>query len=143
MISQQIVEYLKLTHGLYNTLVMLLFIHQGWLGLKIRQGKGANIPKDFTVIKRHRDRGPALVLMGLMGYMAGNILVYVDKGQIIQFPAHFIIGSSVSFLLIATFFISRKIKGPGSLWRNIHYFTGLGIICLYLLQVFLGLNILL
>jgi hypothetical protein len=143
MIAPQWIEYLKLGHGLYNTLMMLLIVNQGWLGLKMRKKRKAGSPKDIKVLKKHRGRGPVLALMGSLGFLAGTLLVYVDKGHLLEFPAHFITGASISFLLITTFLISRKIKGPEPSWRNIHYGIGLGIICLYLFQVFLGLNILL
>jgi hypothetical protein len=51
MNAPEFIEYLKLGHGLFNTLMMLLFVIQGWLGLKIRRKRKAAIPKDFTVIK--------------------------------------------------------------------------------------------
>jgi len=81
--------------------------------------------------------------MGLAGFLAGTTLVYVDKGHLLEFPTHFVTGAIISFLLITTFLVSRKIKGPDPLLRNIHFIIGITILCLYLFQIFLGLNILL
>ena len=143
MIPSWLVEYLKLGHGLFNTLMMLLFVNQGRLGLKIRKKRKGDLPKDFTIIRKHRKRGPVLALFGILGFLAGVTLVYMDKARILEFPAHFITGASISFLLIATFLISRGIRGPESSLRIIHFIIGIGILCLYLFQIFLGLNILL
>lgn len=143
MIPSSWVEYLKLGHGLFNTLMMLLFVNQGRLGLKIRKKRKGSLPKDFMIIKKHRERGPVLTLFGVLGFLAGVTLVYLDKARILEFPAHFITGASISFLLITTFLISRGIKNPESSLRTIHFIIGIGIVCLYLFQIFLGLNILL
>lgn len=143
MNAPEFIEYLKLGHGLFNSLMMLLFGIQAWLGLKIRRKRKTDGQKDFTVIKKHRGRGPVLAMMGIAGFLAGVTLVYVDKGHILEFPGHFVTGASISFLLITTFLISRKIKGPDPLLRNIHFTIGITILCLYLFQMFLGLNILL
>ncbi len=143
MIPSPFIEYLKLGHGLFNTLVMLLFVNQGWLGLKIRKERKGGLPKDFTIIKKHRGRGPIFVLFGILGFLAGVTLVYMDNARILEFPAHFVTGACISLLLITTFLISRGIKGPESSLRTIHFVIGISILCLYLFQIFLGLNILL
>jgi hypothetical protein len=50
-------EYFKLAHGTFNSLVMLLFIRQGWLGLQIRKNRLSGTPL-VPAIKRHRRTGP-------------------------------------------------------------------------------------
>jgi hypothetical protein len=54
-----------------------------------------------------------------------------------------IVGSCIALLIIATFIISKKIKGPESLWRTPHFMIGLFILLLYIVQIYLGLGILL
>jgi hypothetical protein len=77
MIPPWLVEYLKLGHGLFNTLMMLLFVNQGWLGLKIRKKRKGDLPKDFTTIRKHRKRGPVLTLFGIFRISCwGHIGVY-------------------------------------------------------------------
>ena len=71
------------------------------------------------------------------------MLISIDKGHFFEYPLHNIVGAGIVILLVATFFITQKIKGPESTWRIRHLIVGIGILCLYLVQLFLGLNILL
>ncbi|MHB8909917.1 MAG: DUF4079 family protein [Syntrophales bacterium] len=143
MIGREWVDPLRVLHGTYNALVALLFLYQGWLGLKIRKagrGGGAREPR---VIRRHRGNGPVLVVLGILGYAAGATLIAIDKGHLFEYRAHHLMGLTIVILLATTFFISRKIKGPVSPWRTPHFLLGLAILAAYLVQLFLGLNILL
>lgn len=142
MIPREWLDVLRIVHGSYNTIVALAFVHQGWLGLKIRKERKAAGARDFDVVKKHRNRGPILVLSGILGYVAGAMLIYVDKGHLFKYPLHSIVGSGIVILLAATFFIAREIKGPESPWRTRHALVGIGILCLYLVQLFIGLNVL-
>lgn len=142
MISKEAIAYLKLTHGIYNTVIAALFIYQGWLGLKIRKERNAGNMQPLKTIKRHRGNGPPLVILSAMGFCAGAILVYIDKGDILKYPVHLINGIFIALSINITFLISTKIKGNSSTWRSRHLLLGLFIICLYLLQVFFGLDIL-
>jgi hypothetical protein len=83
------------------------------------------------------------VLLGILGYVAGAVLISIDKGHFFEYPLHNIVGAGIVILLAATFFIAREIKGTESPWRIRHLIVGIGIVCLYLMQLFLGLNILL
>lgn len=137
--SKELISYLKLLHGAYNTVVISLFIYQGILGLRIRKSE----KKPFHIIRRHRKIGPVIVILGILGFIAGMTVVFLDSGRIFKYPFHFITGLTIVFLIITTFIISRKIKGPETYWRNRHYALGILIICLYFVQAFLGLGILL
>ncbi len=137
--NKDIIAYLKLLHGAYNTLVILLFIYQGSLGLRIRRSDA----KPFHLIKRHRKLGPVAAALGVSGFIIGMALVYLDSGRIFKYPLHFITGLTIVSLITATYFISRKISGAETYWRNRHYALGILIICLYPVQAFLGLGILL
>ncbi len=141
IIDKQAIAYLRPVHGFYNIVVMFLFMYQGWLGIKIRKGRKSG-KQSIKAVKRHRKAGPVLVLMGIFGYLAGNTLVYLDHGHFLEHSLHFITGSFIVLSIITTFFISRRIKSPESPWRFPHFRLGILIICLYLIQVFLGLWIL-
>jgi hypothetical protein len=142
MIDKQIIAYLKLIHGAFNTLVMLLLIYQGWFGLRIRNMRRAGRPPDFRMIKRHRKNGPFFTILGCLGFIAGIIIVYLDEGSIFEYPLHFIVGLVITFSLITTYLISKRISGAESPLRTPHFILGIGTLVLYLVQVFLGLGIL-
>lgn len=129
-------------HGSFNIFVFIMFLYQGWLGLKIRGERKAKKPPTFTIIKRHRKTGPLLVLMSIAGFFVGATIVYLDEGEILEHPLHFFTGSVIVFSVLMTFLISRAIKGRELPWRNLHFMIGLIIICLYFIQVLIGIGIL-
>ena len=137
--SKELISYLKLFHGAYNSLILMLFVYQGVLGLKIRKSD----QKPFHLIKRHRKIGPVAAVLGVAGFIAGTTLVYLDKRRIFVYPLHFITGLFIVSLIIATYIISNKIKGPDPYWRDRHYILGILILSLYFIQAFLGLGVLL
>ena len=141
MPDKELIANLRLVHGSYNAIMMFLFIYQGWLGLRIRRGRKAGNPQ-FAAIKRHRKSGPVFAIMGVAGFFAGAILIYLDYGRLLKYPPHFITGLAVVFSITTAFLISRKIKGTDSAWRTPHFRRGLLVLCLYLIQVFLGIGIL-
>ena len=143
MIDRAYVDYLKILHGSYNMVVALLFIYHGSLGWRIRKERKAGGKRDFMVIKRHRTKGPFFTLLGIVGYFSGAVLVYIDKGHLLEYPSHIIGGSFLALFIITTFIISRRIRGPESLWRTPHFIIGLAVLLLYIVQIFIGLNILL
>ena len=141
MIDKQTIAYLKLLHGAYNTVMMFLFMYQGLLGLKIRRQRVRG-GQNFSIVKRHRKLGPVLALMGVAGFIAGMIVIYIDKGHVMEYPLHFLTGMSIALSITAAFLISRNIKGADSPWRTPHLIIGIVILCLYLVQVTLGIGIL-
>jgi hypothetical protein len=142
MSSKDFIPYLKIVHGSFNTIVMFLFLYQGWLGLTIRrQRKGGRSPI-LKIIRRHRKFGPIFVFWGVIGFLAGLTLVYIDEGRVFEYPLHFIMGSLITLSLVTTFLISRRIRSDNPSWRTPHFMLGLLIIFFYFIQIFLGLGIL-
>jgi hypothetical protein len=137
--SKELIANLRLIHGAYNTVVILFFVYQGILGLRIRRSE----KKPFHIIRRHRKIGPVIAVLGIAGFIAGMTVAFLEWGRILKYPFHFITGLTIVSLIITTFIISRKIKGPDPYWRNRHYALGILIILFYSVQAFLGLGILL
>ncbi len=143
MIPGEWIEPLRLLHGGYNTLIGLAVAYQGWLGLRIRNTRRGGGDRDFGAVRRHRGNGPVLALLGALGYVAGAALIALDKGHLFAYPLHHLLGTAIVTLIAATFLLSRQIRGLESRWRTPHFLLGLAILAAYLLQLFLGLNILL
>ena len=143
MSSRDLIPYLRMAHGFFNIMVMLLFCYQGWLGLRIRGHRKEGGPPIFKPVRRHRRFGPIWVVLGLLGYLAGWILVYFDHRHLLEYPAHALMGTVIAVAICTTFLISRRIKSLDSPWRTPHFLLGIGIVSLYLVQAFLGLGILL
>ena len=80
--------------------------------------------------------------MGVLGFFIGFTLVVLDSGNVLQFPAHFLVGCTIVLCLLSTFLVSRNIKGPDSPYRTPHFVIGIAILCLYLVEVFIGLGVL-
>lgn len=134
-------DYLKLLHGAYNTIVMAFFIRQGWLGLAIRRERLAGRPLPAVAIGRHRKRGPLLAGMAPLGFLAGAGLSYMDHGHIPHHPLHFATGAVLMLAIGGTFLVSRQIRGEAAPWRTVHFTIGIAILVLYPLQAFLGLGV--
>ena len=143
LIDIQILYDLRLAHGIFNLCVMLLFFYQGWLGFKIRRARRTKVPAPIPVIKRHRKTGPILVCLAAAGFLAGLALVLLDTGNILEFPAHLFVGLVIVALILTTYTVSRKIRGPDSPYRTTHMIIGVSILSLYIVQIFLGLEVLL
>ncbi|MCI0468567.1 MAG: DUF4079 family protein, partial [Nitrospirae bacterium] len=86
--------------------------------------------------------GPVLAILGIAGFFAGIILIYLDYGRILKYPLHFINGLAVVFAIISTYLISRKITGADSPARPVHLRRGILLLSLYALQILLGAAIL-
>jgi hypothetical protein len=143
MIDKQVLAYAKLLHGSFNAFLMLLFIYQGWLGLRIRSIRKTGLPPVFTVMRKHRKLGPVLAPLGVSGFLSGATMVYLDKAHVFEYPLHFITGLTVSLAIVTTVLISTRIRAGESSWRPRHLAVGVVIIGLYMIQVVLGLSILL
>jgi Protein of unknown function (DUF4079) len=142
LIDKQLLAELRPVHGVYNAIVMLLFLYQGKHGFSIRRDRRARAPLPVLVVKRHRRMGPVLVIMGGLGFLDGLTLVLLDTGKVLQFPPHLFTGLTIIVLLIATYKISRDIKGPDSPYRTPHFVLGSAILCLYLVDVVIGIGVL-
>jgi Protein of unknown function (DUF4079) len=138
MIDKQYIDYLEFLHGAYNTVVALLFMYLGFLGWKIRMERKAGGKRNPAPIRRHRKWGPILAVLGIGGYFAGIVVVYLDKGHLYEYPLHLLIGTLIALAITITYLVSRKINRPESPWRTPHFLIGLFIILLYLIQVVLG-----
>jgi hypothetical protein len=143
LIDRQLLADLRLVHGVYNTIMTLLFLYLGRLGFRIRRDRRAGAPLPVPVVKRHRRMGPVLVVLGGIGFLEGLTLVLLDTGKVLQFPPHLFTGLTIVVLLIATFKISRDIKGPDSPYRTPHFKIGVAILCLYVVNVIIGIGVLL
>ncbi len=143
LIDRQLLSSLRLVHAGFNSFVMVMFFYHARLGIAIRRARRAHGPLPFPLIKRHRKGGPVLASLGIAGFCIGFTLVMLDSGKVLQFPYHFFTGCTIVLCLITTFVISRKIKGLDSPYRTPHFYLGIAILCLYLVEVFLGLGVLL
>lgn len=137
-----LIDLAKVAHGTFNFLLAIAFLYQAWMGLAIRRGRKKSTPR-AAIIKRHRRLGPLLVVMSAAGYGFGLALVLLDKGHVFEYPIHFAVGSLIFLLVFGQFAISRKIKGRESFFRTIHLLVGIGIVCLYALQMVVGVGVLL
>jgi hypothetical protein len=142
MTDKQILAYLRLGHGTFNTIVFMLIVYQGILGYRVRKARLAGISAG-GVNRRHRKNGPVLVVLGIAGFFAGIVLVYLDQVPLLKYPLHFINGTLISMALVGMFLISKRIRAADSQWRTAHYGLGTTTIVLYVIQLFLGLAILL
>jgi hypothetical protein len=142
LIDRHLLASLRLVHGSYNLMVAATFFYHGWLGIAIRRARKSKAALPFATIKRHRKTGPFLAAMGGLGFLIGLTLVLLDTGNVLQYPAHFLTGCTIVFCLLSTFLISRKIKGPDSPYRTPHFALGVAILCLYIIEVLLGLGVL-
>ena len=141
MIDKQILEYLKLGHGTFNAMVCSFFIYQGLLGYRIRKARIAHMSVGSGQ-KRHRKNGPVLVVLGIGGFFAGMLVVFLDYGHLLKYPLHFINGAAIAIALAGLLLVSRKIRATDTQWRSVHFALGIVTLLLYFLQLLLGLDIL-
>jgi hypothetical protein len=142
LIDRHLLAYLRPAHGVYNAIVVLLFLYQGQIGFRIRRARRAGAAPLFEMIKRHRRMGPVLVILGGIGFLEGLTLVMLDSGKVLQFPLHLFTGLTIVVLLIATYKISRNITSTDASYRTLHFVIGSVILCLYLVDVVIGIRVL-
>lgn len=143
LISRELISILKLVHGLFNLTVMLMFFYHARNGLLIRRARKADTPLPLLAVKRHRKEGPLFALLGAGGFCAGLALVFVDTGNLFQYPLHLSVGTAILLMLIISYRVSRKIAGPAVQLRDLHFRIGLVILALYCLNVLIGIGVLL
>jgi hypothetical protein len=143
MIDKEFIAYFKLAHGFFNLCMMALFCYQAWLGYLIRQARTSGKPMPFDAVRKHRKAGPAFALWGVMGYIAGIVVVLLDKGRVFEYPLHFMTGSAIAVVIVSLYAVSRRITAKDISSRNIHFILGMFLLALYVIQVLLGLGILL
>jgi Ni/Fe-hydrogenase subunit HybB-like protein len=97
----------------------------------------------FDAVRKHRKAGPAFALWGVMGYIAGIVVVLLDKGRVFEYPLHFMTGSAIAVVIVSLYAVSRRITATDISFRNVHFGLGMCLIALYVIQVLLGLGILL
>jgi hypothetical protein len=143
MVDKELIAYFKLAHGFFNLCMMALFCYQGWMGYLIRQARTSRKPMPFDAVRKHRKAGPAFALWGVMGYIAGIVVVLLDKGRVFEYPLHFMTGSAIAVVIVSLYAVSRRITAKDISSRNIHFILGMFLLALYVIQVLLGLGILL
>ncbi len=143
LISREMIAILKLVHGMFNLTVVMLFFYHARNGLLIRRARKNSAPLPLQAIKHHRKMGPTLALLGAGGFSAGLLLVLVDTGNPLLYPAHLLAGVAIVTLLFFTWRVSLKITGQTSKERELHFRLGLAILALYLVNVLLGIGVLL
>ncbi|MDH4100666.1 MAG: DUF4079 domain-containing protein [Nitrospirota bacterium] len=142
MIDKHLLTYLRYAHGLYNILVAGLLCYHGWTGFSIKKQRQRGEPRYFSIVRRHRKMGPILAVMGVLGFFSGLAVALLDKG-LLEYPLHLSAGLAIVVSLVTTYAISRKIVSPDSPMRRLHLAIGFFILCVYFVQLFLGLGILL
>lgn len=140
---RHLIPYLALGHGLFNLLVFGIFIRQAWLGLAIRKARRTGTPPPMDAVRSHRRIGPVAALLGCAGFGAGIVLVFLDKGRLVEYPLHLLVGGVIVLTLGGLYALSRRIKEADSPYRTPHACLGLLLLSLYGVQCFLGLGILL
>jgi len=143
MVDKEFIAYFKLAHGFFNLCMMALFCYQGWMGFLIRQARESGLPAPVDVVRRHRKAGPMFALWGVLGFIAGVVMILLDKGRVFEYPLHFLTGLSIALCIGGVYTLSLRIKGPDPAARNAHFSLGLFLLALYLVQTLLGLGILL
>lgn len=141
MVSDRVVSALQLAHVLANSSLFFAFAYQGLLGWRIRRRRVAGVLPDFSVVKRHRALGPILATLLPIGYLVGLITAYLHKGIWVRFPGHLAVGTALLVVVFSAVLVSRRIRGAQSPWRAPHFALGLLLLCTFLVQIYLGLNI--
>ncbi len=143
LVGRQLLSVLRWAHGGYNAVVVLLFLYQARVGLSIRRARTMHAPLPFSAIKRHRRVGPVLAGAALAGFLFGITLVFLDTGNILEYPPHFATGCVIMLCLAVTVVLSRRIRGQDSPFRTPHTVLGHAILALYFIELVFGISVLL
>ena len=138
--DNQTIPAIRVFHGLYNTAIFLLFTYHASVGLRIRRARLAG-EADAAAMKTHRRNGPIFAVLGLFGYFAGITIALLDSGRILNYPPHFVLGTTIAALITAQYLVSRQIE-QGQDVRSRHWKIGMTLLIVYLVQVLLGAGIL-
>ena len=141
MVSDRLVSVLQLAHVSLNGALFFAFAYQGLLGRRIRRRRVSGVLQDFRVVKRHRALGPVLAVLLSIGYLAGLVTVYLHKGLWVRFPGHFAAGTVLVALVGSAVLVASRIRGAQSPWRTPHLALGVLLLCVFVVQIYLGLNI--
>jgi hypothetical protein len=141
--DREFIAYFKLAHGFFNACMAVLFCVQGWWGLVIRRARLGPAPFPQAAVRRHRHFGPVFLLWGVLGYLAGIIVVLLDKGRLTAYPLHLATGTVLMAVLAAAYRVSREITAKDIPARVLHARLGVCLLALYAIQILLGLGILL
>jgi len=112
------------------------------LGLSIRRRRASG-RQARAVATAHRSMGPVLAVLAPMGFLAGATLMVLDKGHVLEYPPHFIIGILLALALPGMYVLSRILLAGSAQARTAHRRLGISLAVGYLLQVLLGIGILL
>jgi len=141
MASDGMVSALQAAHVFSNGALFLGLAYQGVLGWRIKRRRVAGVLQDFGVVRRHRALGPVLATLLPLGYLAGLITAYLHKGDLLRYPGHLAGGTALLAAVSAAVLVSRRIRGQQSPWREPHFALGLSALGVFLVQIYLGLNI--
>jgi hypothetical protein len=142
MASDRIVSALQFAHVFSNGALFLALAYQGRLGWRIRNTRVTGVLQDFSVAKRHRALGSVLATLLPVGYLTGLTTAYIHKGLWLRYPGHLAVGTVLLAIVFSVVLTSRGIRGIQSPWRTPHFALGLLLLSSFLVQIYLGLNIL-
>jgi len=140
--DQQTIAALRYVHGAFNLTVFGMAIVLALRGFRVRKSRLAG-RVDSGAARVHRRLGPIVLSLVWTGYSAGTILIFIDKGRILEYPYHGLAGLTLGVLLAVNFLVSRHLTLVAGDIRNIHHRVGRIILVLFAAQVFLGVGILL
>ncbi len=143
MVSDGVVFALQAVHVFFSSALFIAAVYQGLLGWRIRGRRVAGVLQDFSIVKRHRRLGPILAALLPLTFLAGLSTAYLHRGLWLRFPGHFAAGTVLLAILYSTVLVSKRIRGAQSPWRTPHFELGVLLLLAFLIQIFLGLDVLL
>ena len=141
MLSHQAILWLKYAHGGYGLLLLSAFCFQGWNGFRIRRARVKKSARPPSAIKAHRAWGPVIAVLCPIGFLLGFSTAILDKGAL-EYPLHLFTGLALVAFIAAVYGSSRKITKEAPRQRNAHAIAGAVALCLYVIQVFIGIGVL-